>query len=204
MLHSALSSIFPSPPSLLPVPAGRGPIQLWQFLLDLLLSPDKKHLIDWTGNGYEFRILQPEEIAKLWGARKNKPRMNYDKLSRGLRYYYSKGIMDKVQGKKLTFKYTCDVQSYVRSRHAQPHGAGKYRTGSESSTPVAGVQGDEEMNEASDREKSFSDLDLMSGFHTAVKKASDGLAGVMGVEFGAAMRQENNNSAGRGICSEAI
>ena len=39
----------------------------------------------------------------------NKPRMNYDKLSRGLRYYYSKGIMDKVPGKKLMFKYTCDV-----------------------------------------------------------------------------------------------
>ena len=98
------------------VPTGRGPIQLWQFLLDLLISPDKKHLIHWTGNGYEFRILLPEEIAKLWGARKNKPRMNYDKLSRGLRYYYSKGIMDKVPGKKLTFKYTCDVPNYLQSR----------------------------------------------------------------------------------------
>lgn len=75
-------------------------------------------MIHWTGNGYEFRILQPEEIAKLWGARKNKPRMNYDKLSRGLRYYYSKGIMDKVPGKKLTFKYTCDVPHYLRSRGA--------------------------------------------------------------------------------------
>lgn len=100
------------------VPTGRGPIQLWQFLLDLLISPDKNHLIHWTGNGYEFRILLPEEIAKLWGARKNKPRMNYDKLSRGLRYYYSKGIMDKVPGKKLTFKYTCDVPNYLQSRGA--------------------------------------------------------------------------------------
>ena len=100
------------------VPTGRGPIQLWQFLLDLLVSPDKNHLIHWTGNGYEFRILLPEEIAKLWGARKNKPRMNYDKLSRGLRYYYSKGIMDKVPGKKLTFKYTCDVPNYLQSRGA--------------------------------------------------------------------------------------
>ena len=103
---------------LFPVPTGRGPIQLWQFLLDLLISPDKSHLIHWTGNGYEFRILLPEEIAKLWGARKNKPRMNYDKLSRGLRYYYSKGIMDKVPGKKLTFKYTCDVPNYLQSRGA--------------------------------------------------------------------------------------
>jgi len=126
------------------VPAGRGPIQLWQFLLDLLLSPDKQHMIHWTGNGYEFCILLPEDIAKLWGARKNKPRMNYDKLSRGLRYYYNKGIMDKVQGKKLTFKYTCDVHHYIRSRNAQgrgsatPHalsaGGGDFR--SRSSTPI--------------------------------------------------------------------
>lgn len=99
-----------------PFPAGRGPIQLWQFLLDLLTSTDKKDMIRWTGNGYEFHILQPEEVAKLWGARKNKPKMNYDKLSRGLRYYYSKGIMDKVPGKKLTFKYTCDVQQYIEAR----------------------------------------------------------------------------------------
>ena len=101
------------------VPAGRGPIPLWQFLLDLMISPDKSHMIQWTGNGYEFRITKPEDVAMLWGARKNKPKMNYDKLSRGLRYYYSKGIMDKVPGKKLTFKYTCDVQHYVKSRNSQ-------------------------------------------------------------------------------------
>ena len=107
------------------VPPGRGPIQLWQFLLDLLMTQDKAHMIQWTGNGYEFRIIQPEEIAKLWGARKNKPRMNYDKLSRGLRYYYSKGIMDKVPGKKLTFKYTCDIQQYMmqKSGNAGSHPA---------------------------------------------------------------------------------
>lgn len=54
----------------------------------------------------------------MWGARKNKPRMNYDKLSRGLRYYYSKGIMDKVPGKKLTFKYTCNIQQYMLARNS--------------------------------------------------------------------------------------
>ena len=83
-------------------------------------------MIQWTGNGYEFRIILPEEIAKLWGARKNKPRMNYDKLSRGLRYYYSKGIMDKVPGKKLTFKYTCDVQQFIQKRCAQGNRASTY------------------------------------------------------------------------------
>ena len=31
---------------------------------------------------------------------KNRPAMNYDKLSRSLRYYYEKGIMQKVAGKQ--------------------------------------------------------------------------------------------------------
>ena len=98
-------------------------------------------MIQWTGNGYEFRILAPEDIAKLWGARKNKPRMNYDKLSRGLRYYYSKGIMDKVPGKKLTFKYTCDVQHYVRSRNIQAMRSSNFPNGGSTPTPTGGPAG---------------------------------------------------------------
>ena len=94
---------------------------MWQFLLDLLLSPSNRQLIHWTGDQYEFRIVQPDEIARLWGKQKNKPQMNYDKLSRGLRYYYAKGIMDKVPGKKLTFRFTCDVEEYVQARGKNPN-----------------------------------------------------------------------------------
>ncbi|XP_065883154.1 uncharacterized protein [Dysidea avara] len=104
-----------------PFPNGRGVVQLWQFLLDMLLTPDKSFMIQWTGNEYEFTILQPDDVAAMWGECKGKPRMNYDKLSRGLRYYYSKGIMDKVPGKKLTFKFTCNVEDYVRTRSRNPN-----------------------------------------------------------------------------------
>ena len=103
------------------VPNGRGVVQLWQFLLDMLLTPDKSFIIQWTGNEYEFTILQPDDIAAMWGKCKGKPRMNFEKLSRGLRYYYSKGIMDKVPGKKLTFKFTCNVEDYVRTRSRNPN-----------------------------------------------------------------------------------
>ena len=82
----------------------------------MLLTNDKCHMIQWTGNEYEFTILQPDDIAALWGDRKGKPGMTFNKLSRVLRYYYSKGIMIKVPGKKQTFKFTCNVEDYVMKR----------------------------------------------------------------------------------------
>lgn len=65
-------------------------VQLWQFLLELLSDPGNAHFITWEGINGEFKIVDPEEVAKRWGQRKCKPNMNYDKLSRALRYYYDK------------------------------------------------------------------------------------------------------------------
>ncbi|KAG8229276.1 hypothetical protein J437_LFUL009637 [Ladona fulva] len=42
-----------------------------------------------------------QQVARRWGVQKNRPAMNYDKLSRSLRYYYEKGIMQKVAGEKM-------------------------------------------------------------------------------------------------------
>ena len=62
-----------------------GQIQLWQFLLELLTDPRMQDCISWVGVNGEFKLLEPELVAQKWGERKNKPSMNYEKLSRALR-----------------------------------------------------------------------------------------------------------------------
>lgn len=65
--------------------AGSGQIQLWQFLLELLADSNNAGCICWDGPGGEFKLIDPDEVARRWGERKSKPNMNYDKLSRALR-----------------------------------------------------------------------------------------------------------------------
>lgn len=78
----------------------RGSLQLWQFLLHLLSTKAPPHgepIIEWTRkSAAEFKLLDPEEVARLWGIQKNRPTMNYDKLSRSLRYYYEKGTVTRI------------------------------------------------------------------------------------------------------------
>ncbi|XP_076406531.1 ETS translocation variant 2 isoform X8 [Peromyscus maniculatus bairdii] len=83
----------------------RGPIQLWQFLLELLHDGARSSCIRWTGNSREFQLCDPKEVARLWGERKRKPGMNYEKLSRGLRYYYRRDIVLKSGGRKYTYRF---------------------------------------------------------------------------------------------------
>lgn len=94
-------------------PTGSGPIQLWQFLLELLTDRDCQNCIAWTGREWEFKLIDPEEVARRWGARKNKPKMNYEKLSRGLRYYYDKNIIHKVPGKRYVYRFVCNLESML-------------------------------------------------------------------------------------------
>ncbi|XP_008635183.1 PREDICTED: protein C-ets-1 [Corvus brachyrhynchos] len=69
--------------------------------------------ISWTGDGWEFKLSDPDEVARRWGKRKNKPKMNYEKLSRGLRYYYDKNIIHKTAGKRYVYRFVCDLQSLL-------------------------------------------------------------------------------------------
>ncbi|KAI8433268.1 hypothetical protein MSG28_015339 [Choristoneura fumiferana] len=90
-----------------------GQVQLWQFLLELLTSAEHLHAIRWHGTEGEFKLLEPERVARLWGARKHKPAMNYEKLSRALRYYYDGDMIAKVAGKRFVYKFVCDLEQLL-------------------------------------------------------------------------------------------
>lgn len=72
-------------------------IQLWQYLYELLQAGNKYNsAIAWTGERGEFKLIDSDRVSHLWGMRKNKRSMNYDKMSRAMRYYYDKDVLSKV------------------------------------------------------------------------------------------------------------
>ncbi|XP_025929645.1 ETS translocation variant 3-like protein [Apteryx rowi] len=94
---------------------GSRQIQLWHFILELLQKEEFRHVIAWQQGEYgEFVIKDPDEVARLWGRRKCKPQMNYDKLSRALRYYYNKRILHKTKGKRFTYRFNLSQLVFVR------------------------------------------------------------------------------------------
>ena len=99
-----------------------GQVQLWQFLLELLTEKDHCDVIHWCGDDGEFKLRDPEVVAQLWGTRKNKPNMNYEKLSRALRYYYDGDMICKVHGKRFTYKFVCNLKDLIG------YGPGELRT----------------------------------------------------------------------------
>ncbi|KFB39881.1 hypothetical protein ZHAS_00007257 [Anopheles sinensis] len=87
--------------------------------------------------GGEFKLTDPDEVARRWGERKAKPNMNYDKLSRALRYYYDKNIMTKVQGKRYTYKF--DFHGLMAACQAQAQLTDTASSGSSSANILSGV-----------------------------------------------------------------
>ncbi|KXJ76136.1 hypothetical protein RP20_CCG010293 [Aedes albopictus] len=87
---------------------GGSHIHLWQFLKELLATPDQHGTaIRWIDRTKGvFKIEDSVRVARLWGRRKNRPAMNYDKLSRSIRQYYKKGIMQKTErSQRLVYQF---------------------------------------------------------------------------------------------------
>lgn len=95
-------------PTITPRRQGGSHIHLWQFLKELLAAPQTHGTaIRWLDRTKGvFKIEDSVRVARLWGRRKNRPAMNYDKLSRSIRQYYKKGIMKKTErSQRLVYQF---------------------------------------------------------------------------------------------------
>jgi len=90
-----------------PVPQRRksGTKKITQWILSLLRDPEyNPRVISWENEEKGvFYITDTAKFAKLWGMRKKNPSMNYEKLSRAMRYYYKNGELIAVD-KRTTYQ----------------------------------------------------------------------------------------------------
>uniref|UniRef100_A0A0N5CVU4 DNA-binding protein D-ETS-4 n=1 Tax=Thelazia callipaeda TaxID=103827 RepID=A0A0N5CVU4_THECL len=85
-----------------------GSVHLWHFIRELLDHPKQySSCVRWVDRQEgTFKIESSHHLARFWGQRKNRTQMNYDKLSRSLRQYYKKGIIQKPEKKqRLVYKF---------------------------------------------------------------------------------------------------
>jgi len=89
-------------------------LNLWQFILSILQDPlTCPCCIYWVDiqQGI-FKIADSKFLSKLWGISINKPKMNYQMLSRSLRYSYDLKIIRKVPNCHLTYQF-CKLPSSI-------------------------------------------------------------------------------------------
>jgi len=81
--------------------------KLWEFIRDLLKIPRyNPSVIRWElEDEGEFRIVDSSMVAMLWATVKGNEKMNYEKLSRAMRYYYKHKVFEIVPNKRLVYKF---------------------------------------------------------------------------------------------------
>jgi len=100
---------------------------LWTFLLELLVDENKSDITCWEDKTGTFLIRNPARLAALWGERRNRNNMTYEKLSRSLRHYYEKRILRKVPKRKYTYKFNCReiLKTYNQNLFRNPGSTGR-------------------------------------------------------------------------------
>lgn len=96
---------------------------LWEFIYETLLNPlYNPQFLRWENQREGvFRFVQSEAVAQLWGSRKNNENMTYEKLSRAMRHYYKRGILERVEGRRLVYKFSRKAIDRVRELREKWH-----------------------------------------------------------------------------------
>lgn len=85
-------------------------LSLWSFIYNLL-EEETKTCVKWTDReNLEFKVEDTDGLAHEWGKRKGSHSMTWPKFARAMRYYYGKGVLEKVNYiknklKLLTYKF---------------------------------------------------------------------------------------------------
>ncbi|KAM4740713.1 ETS-related transcription factor Elf-3 [Anableps anableps] len=98
------SSMYDTPKKSKHAPRGT---HLWEFIRDILIHPEKNQgLMKWEDRREGvFKFLKSEAVAQMWGQKKKNTSMTYEKLSRAMRYYYKREILERVDGRRLVYKF---------------------------------------------------------------------------------------------------
>ena len=82
-------------------------LKITQWIVSLLRDPAcNPSVITWQDEAEGvFSIRDSDKFARLWGEVKHNPEMNYEKLSRAMRYSYKNAELEPIREKRLTYKF---------------------------------------------------------------------------------------------------
>merc|ERR1712002_260483 len=113
-------------PSKNPVPQQRkkgSTLKISQWIVKLLRDPaTNPSVIMWENEPEgKFRVINSTAFAQLWAVEKKNPAMNYEKLSRAMRYYYRNKEIEMVKGERLTYKFGPNMRDFRAKDRNDPN-----------------------------------------------------------------------------------
>merc|ERR1711973_192889 len=113
-------------PSKNPVPQQRkkgSTLKISQWIVKLLRDPETNPSVIKREDEPEgkFRVINSTAFAQLWAVEKKNPAMNYEKLSRAMRYYYRNKEIEMVKGERLTYKFGPNMRDFRAKDRNDPN-----------------------------------------------------------------------------------
>merc|ERR1712243_526371 len=113
-------------PSRNPIPQPRkkgSTLKISQWIVELLRNPETNpSVIMWEDEpAGKFRVINSNAFAQLWAKVKKNPAMNYEKLSRAMRYYYRNKEIEMVKGERLTYKFGPNMRDFRAKDRNDPN-----------------------------------------------------------------------------------